>query len=52
MGSNGKFFPYNRTDYIQHPMEKPWVRQPEQYMRPQGNMDTTTSYKKDYTGKL
>ena len=39
-----------RQDYIPHPVEKPYVRQPEQYKRPEGNMEGMTSYKKEYTG--
>lgn len=40
-----------RQDYVPHPIEKPYVRQAEQYKRPEGNMDGMTSYKKEYTEK-
>lgn len=39
-----------RQDYIKHPLERPFVRVPEQYKRPQGEMEGMTSYKKEYTG--
>ncbi|VDI73613.1 Hypothetical predicted protein [Mytilus galloprovincialis] len=43
--------PRRGQDYVPHPIEKPYVRQAEQYKRPEGNMDGMTSYKKEYTEK-
>lgn len=40
-----------RTDYIKHPLEKPFVHTQDQYKRPQGEIDAMTSYKKDYNEK-
>ena len=40
-----------RTDFKAHPVERPQFHQPDQYVKPQGEMDTNTSYKQEYTGK-
>ena len=40
-----------RQDYVPHPLDRPYVRQPELYKRPEGQMADMTSYKKDYTEK-
>lgn len=42
----------NRQDYIKHPLEKPFVRVPDQYHRPDGAMEGMTSYNKEYTKKM
>lgn len=42
----------NRQDYIKHPLEKPYVRVPDQYHRPDGAMEGMTSYNKEYTKKI
>lgn len=39
-----------RQDFIKHPLEKPFVRVPDQYRRPEGEMEGMTSYKKEFTG--
>ncbi|BFY97876.1 hypothetical protein BsWGS_00916 [Bradybaena similaris] len=41
----------NRTDYIKHPLDKPYARVNEPYVRPVGDIDTLTSYHRDYTEK-
>ncbi|KAF6037077.1 FAM154B [Bugula neritina] len=40
-----------RVDFIKHPGMRPVFRQPEQYIKPGGDIDTMTSYKKDYVPK-
>lgn len=40
-----------RTDYKTHPLSKPFVHKPDEYIKPQGTMDGTTSYKQEYTEK-
>ncbi|GFN88637.1 stabilizer of axonemal microtubules 2-like [Plakobranchus ocellatus] len=40
-----------RTDYVKHPLDKPYVHPHEEYKRPPGAIDTLTSYHRDYTEK-
>lgn len=40
-----------RTDYIKHPLEKPYCHPQDIYSRPKGQIDTMTSYAKDFTEK-
>jgi len=40
-----------RSDYIKHPLEKPYVHAHDAYKKPQGEIDTMTSYHRDYTEK-
>ncbi|KAH9520109.1 Stabilizer of axonemal microtubules 1 [Bulinus truncatus] len=40
-----------RTDYIKHPLDKPFIHQHEPYRKPDGDLDTLTSYHRDYTEK-
>lgn len=40
-----------QRDYIKHPLEKPFVHQPDQYHKPEGDIENTTSYKQAYTEK-
>ena len=40
------------TDYVKHPLDKPYSHQHEQYKKPIGEIDTLTSYHRDYTGKI
>ena len=37
-----------RVDYIRHNVGKPFLHMPDQYVRPDGDIDLLTSYKKDY----
>ena len=37
-----------RTDYVRHPIGKPFLHMPDRYVQPDGDMDHMTSYKKDY----
>ena len=39
-----------RKDYVPHELQKKYVHQAEQYKKPEGQMDSNTSYKNDYTG--
>lgn len=39
-----------RSDYIQHPLEKPYVHHGEEYRKPEGDFEKVTSYKQEYTG--
>jgi hypothetical protein len=39
-----------RHDFIRHAVEKPSSHQPDVYRAPEGEMDTVTSYAKEYTG--
>lgn len=41
----------NRVDYIKHPMGDRYVHMPDQYIKPDGDMDMHTSYTKEYTKK-
>ena len=43
---------YHRVDYIPHPLEKPFVHQGEQYVPPEGQIDSLTTHKRDYTREL
>lgn len=43
---------FSRTDYIKHPLDKPYVHPQEIYKRPTGEIEGLTSYNKDYTGKI
>ena len=36
---------------MRHQVEKLQTHQPDKYVPPQGNMDTMTSYAKEYVGK-
>lgn len=40
-----------RTDYKEHPLERPFVHKPDEYVKPQGDMENMTSYKQEYVGK-
>jgi hypothetical protein len=40
----------NRHDYVRHAVERQTARQPDQYRPPEGEMDTMTSYNKEYVG--
>jgi len=40
-----------RHDYIRHPVERIAPHQPEQYKQPEGEMETMTSYSKEYIRK-
>ncbi|XP_005089960.1 stabilizer of axonemal microtubules 2 [Aplysia californica] len=40
-----------RTDYIKHPLEKPYVHAHDVYKKPAGEIDALTSYHRDYTEK-
>lgn len=40
-----------RVDYIKHPGQKPHVHQQDAYHKPDGDIDTMTSYKKEFTPK-
>jgi len=40
-----------RSDYIKHPVDKPYSHPYEQYKRPVGEIDGVTSYNKDFTAK-
>ena len=50
---NGNIFcsMFCRTDFIKHPTNRPFFHQPEEYIKPQGAIDSMTSYKKDYIPK-
>lgn len=41
----------NKNDYIRHPVNRISVKQPDTYKAPQGEMDTMTSYAKEYQNK-
>ena len=41
----------SRVDYIKHPTNRPHFHQPDQYIKPDGDIDAMTSYKKEYTPK-
>lgn len=41
----------HRLDYVPHPLEKPHVHQQASYKQPEGDIDATTMYQKDYTEK-
>lgn len=38
----------NRLDYRKWPMERPFVHNPEQYVRPEGHMDMNTTHKVNF----
>ena len=40
-----------RTDFREHPMERPFVHKPDEYMKPPGDMENMTSYKQEYVGE-
>jgi hypothetical protein len=40
-----------RHDYVRHAVERQMAHQPDQYRPPEGEMDTTTSYNKEYVGR-
>merc|ERR1719210_1337515 len=40
-----------RVDYKQWPTDRPYVHEPEQYRRPDGDFDFNTTHKKAYTKK-
>ncbi|KAL4227667.1 hypothetical protein ACF0H5_013103 [Mactra antiquata] len=40
-----------RQDYKPHPLEKPFVHRPDEYVKPQGDMEKTTSYGQEYVQK-
>ncbi|KAK6188981.1 hypothetical protein SNE40_005044 [Patella caerulea] len=41
----------HRVDFIEHPVGRPPVHQPDVYKKPHGEFDMLTSYKKEYTEK-
>lgn len=41
----------NKHDYIKHPVDRVALHQPDQYRPPEGEMDTMTSYAKEYVPK-
>lgn len=41
----------HRLDFVPHPLEKPHVHQHASYKQPEGDIDATTMYQKDYTEK-
>ncbi|XP_064608534.1 stabilizer of axonemal microtubules 2-like isoform X2 [Liolophura sinensis] len=41
----------HRVDYVPYKVEKPWKKGSEEYKKPEGDMETLTSYKQTYTGK-
>ncbi|XP_052280897.1 stabilizer of axonemal microtubules 2-like [Dreissena polymorpha] len=49
--NHGKNETNYRTDYHAHPLERPFVHKPDQYVKPQGDMDNMTSYKQEYVEK-
>lgn len=42
----------NRHDFIKHSVERTKLHEPEAYRAPIGEMDTTTSYSKEFVRKL
>ncbi len=46
-----KIYRFKRNDYIRHPVNRISVHQPDTYRAPEGEMDTMTSYNKEYQNK-
>lgn len=40
-----------RVDYVPYKVEKPWKKGSEEYKKPEGDMETLTSYNQTYTGE-
>ncbi len=46
-----KNFLKNRHDFIAHEIRRIHLHSPAKYVRPEGEMETVTSYNKDFAGK-
>jgi hypothetical protein len=46
------FYSFFRHDFIKHPVERVLGHQPEQYRPPEGDMETITSYNKEFVRKF
>jgi len=41
----------DRVDYVRHPVKKPELHNPDPYVKPVGEMDDLTFYRKEYSSK-
>ena len=41
----------DRVDYVRHPVKKPELHNPDPYVKPAGDMDDLTCYRKEYNSK-
>jgi len=39
------------VDYVRHPVKKPEIHNPDPYVKPAGEMDDLTFYRKEYNSK-
>jgi len=42
---------FDRVDYVRHPVKKPELHNPDPYVKPAGEMDDLTCYRKEYNSK-
>ena len=42
---------HDRVDYVRHPVKRPELHNPDPYVKPAGEMDNLTCYRKEYNSK-
>ena len=42
---------HDRVDYVRHPVRKPELHNPDPYVKPAGEMDDLTCYRKEYNSR-